>query len=80
VIDEANRNYGNNFIFWDAVFGTRFLPADRSSPDALGIGGLDAFPRGYLAQLAAPLRWSAIRRASEALTRSEAPSPRRGRA
>ena len=66
VIDEANRNYGNNFILWDAVFGTRFLPGDRAAPEALGIGGLDAFPRGYLAQLVAPIRWNEITRASEA--------------
>jgi sterol desaturase/sphingolipid hydroxylase (fatty acid hydroxylase superfamily) len=56
VIDEANRNYGNNFIFWDAVFGTRLFPPDRHQPAALGIGGVDDFPRTLLAQLAAPFR------------------------
>jgi sterol desaturase/sphingolipid hydroxylase (fatty acid hydroxylase superfamily) len=58
VIAEANRNYGNNFIFWDAVFGTRFYPRDRHCPSALGIGGQGAFPRTLAAQLAAPFRWS----------------------
>jgi sterol desaturase/sphingolipid hydroxylase (fatty acid hydroxylase superfamily) len=58
--DEANRNYGNNFIFWDAVFGTRFLPADREPPAKLGIEGLDGFPRTLGAQLLAPFRWSGI--------------------
>jgi sterol desaturase/sphingolipid hydroxylase (fatty acid hydroxylase superfamily) len=60
VIGEANRNYGNNFIFWDAVFGTRFLPGDRHCPNALGIGGLGAFPSTLAGQLAAPFRWSRI--------------------
>jgi sterol desaturase/sphingolipid hydroxylase (fatty acid hydroxylase superfamily) len=58
VIDEANRNYGNNFIFWDAVFGTRFLPADRDCPADLGIGR--SFPTTLGAQLAAPFRWSRL--------------------
>jgi sterol desaturase/sphingolipid hydroxylase (fatty acid hydroxylase superfamily) len=62
---EANRNYGDTFIFWDAVFGTRYMP-EREPPRELGIAGLDAFPRGYLAQLAAPFRWRAIQRASAA--------------
>jgi sterol desaturase/sphingolipid hydroxylase (fatty acid hydroxylase superfamily) len=57
---EANSNYGNNFIFWDAVFGTRYLPAGRTGPDRLGIAGMDDFPRTVLAQIVAPLRWSRI--------------------
>jgi sterol desaturase/sphingolipid hydroxylase (fatty acid hydroxylase superfamily) len=59
-IDEANTNYGNNFIFWDAVFGTRYLPAGRAAPERVGIEGLDAFPRTVLGQIVAPLRWSRI--------------------
>lgn len=59
-IDEANTNYGNNFIFWDAVFGTRYRPADRAAPERVGIDGLDSFPRGVLGQIVAPLRWSRI--------------------
>lgn len=54
---EHDRNYGNNFIFWDAVFGTRFLPSDRPPPDDIGI---DAFPRTVTAQILAPLRWDRI--------------------
>jgi sterol desaturase/sphingolipid hydroxylase (fatty acid hydroxylase superfamily) len=60
LLAEANHNYGNNFLFWDVVFGTRYLPPDRASPADIGIEGLDAFPRGYLAQIASPLRWQAI--------------------
>jgi sterol desaturase/sphingolipid hydroxylase (fatty acid hydroxylase superfamily) len=63
---EANRNYGDNFIFWDTVFGTRILP-EREPPAKLGIDGLDAFPRGFLAQLVAPFRWRRIERDSAAL-------------
>ena len=62
---EADSNYGNNFIFWDAVFGTRHLPAHCRAPFAVGIEGLDAFPRRLLAQWIAPLRWSQIEIESE---------------
>jgi len=61
---EANSNYGNVYLVWDAVFGTRYLPADREPPTAVGIDGLDAFPRGFLAQWASPFRWSRILRES----------------
>jgi len=64
---EADTNYGNSFIFWDAVFGTRYLPADRGTPARVGIAGFEAFPTGLPAQLIAPLRWRAIERESAAL-------------
>ena len=57
---EANHNYGNNFLFWDAVFGTRYRPREKSAPTKLGIRGLVGFPRSWLRQLAAPFRWSAF--------------------
>jgi sterol desaturase/sphingolipid hydroxylase (fatty acid hydroxylase superfamily) len=60
---EADRNFGDSFIFWDLVFGTYFHPRDREV-DGIGIEGLDAFPRGFWAQLAAPFRWREIERAS----------------
>jgi sterol desaturase/sphingolipid hydroxylase (fatty acid hydroxylase superfamily) len=61
---EADCNYGNNFIFWDAVFGTRYLPPDRRQPDGLGIAGLDAFPQRLWDQLLSPWRWHRIEAAS----------------
>jgi sterol desaturase/sphingolipid hydroxylase (fatty acid hydroxylase superfamily) len=64
ALREADHNYGNSYIFWDAVFGTRFLPAGCTAPAQLGIEGLDAFPPGLLGQLLSPLRWSRIERAS----------------
>ena len=60
---EADRNFGDSFIFWDLVFGTYFKPRDREVA-AIGIDGLDAFPHGFLAQLASPFRWREILRAS----------------
>ena len=61
--EEADHNYGDNFIFWDLVFGTYYRPRGREV-EALGIAGLDAFPKGYLAQLLSPLRWRQIEQRS----------------
>jgi len=49
-------NYGGNLIVWDAVFGTRYLPAEGIAEDGLGFQGDDAYPEGFLGQLAAPFR------------------------
>ncbi|MCH2173709.1 sterol desaturase family protein [Myxococcota bacterium] len=54
---EADKNYGNSFIVWDAVFGTRFLPPDREPPAEVGIDGLEEFPTRYAAQVLAPFRY-----------------------
>jgi len=62
---EADRNYGNSFIFWDTAFGTRYLPSDREPPAEVGIANLDAFPTHFLDQLGAPFRFAAIERASQ---------------
>ena len=67
---EADTNYGNSFIFWDAVFGTRFLPRDREPPAEVGIGGLEAFPSNYAAQVLAPFRYRRIEAESAAPLRS----------
>ena len=56
---EADHNYGDNFIFWDLVFGTYYRPREREV-EALGIAGLEAFPSRYLPQLLSPLRWRQI--------------------
>ena len=63
---EADRNFGKVYIFWDAVFGTRFLPKDREPPEQLGIAGLDAFPRTLFAQWMSPFRWARIESESAA--------------
>lgn len=59
-VEEANHNYGGNLIFWDIVFGTRFLPKDREPPVDIGIGGLPNFPQDYLTLLSSPFRYRAI--------------------
>jgi hypothetical protein len=59
-MQEANHNYGGNLILWDVVFGTRYLPADREPPEAIGMESLPRFPTGYWANLAAPFRWRRV--------------------
>ncbi len=58
--EEADSNYGNVYLVWDAVFGTRYLPPDREPPTVVGIEGLEAFPTSFLAQWLSPFRWSRI--------------------
>ncbi len=65
VMAEANHNYGGNLIFWDIVFGTRWLPADREPPVTTGIEALPNCPRGFVALLAAPFRWRKFVREGE---------------
>ena len=48
--EESNRNYGNNLIVWDLLFGTWFLPRDREV-DALGLKN-----RGYPLQISDQLK------------------------
>jgi sterol desaturase/sphingolipid hydroxylase (fatty acid hydroxylase superfamily) len=62
---EADHNYGDNFVFWDLVFGTYYRPRGREV-EALGIAGLGAFPSGYFSQLLSPLRWRKIEEESRA--------------
>jgi len=52
VINESNRNYGNNLIIWDLVFGTYFLPEGRRVT-ILGLLNRD-YPMGFWAQMKAP--------------------------
>lgn len=65
LVDESNRNYGQNLIIWDIVFGSRFLPSDREPPTEIGLNGLSAYPMTWWAQQWAPLHWREIRAASE---------------
>ena len=50
--EESSHNYGNHLIVWDVVFGSRYLPADRSV-GALGLVNRQ-YPCGFLDQMAAP--------------------------
>ena len=53
LVDESNRNYGNNLIVWDLVFGTWFLPKHARVGD-LGLVNRD-YPLDFLHQMTAPL-------------------------
>lgn len=50
--DESDRNFGNNVIVWDTLFGTRFLPAGRECKD---LGLLNRhYPTSLVEQLRTP--------------------------
>jgi sterol desaturase/sphingolipid hydroxylase (fatty acid hydroxylase superfamily) len=49
---ESDSNFSNTTIIWDIVFGTRFLPKDRSVGE-LGLRN-DSYPTGFLAQMKTP--------------------------
>ncbi|MDH3658669.1 MAG: sterol desaturase family protein [Alphaproteobacteria bacterium] len=52
-IKESDRNFGNNLIVWDVLFGTRFLPAEREV-DVLGLKNPN-YPKDFIAQTLAPI-------------------------
>ncbi len=51
VITESNKNYGENVMFWDLLFGT-FFNAARRPPENIGIA--EYMPPGFLGQIAYP--------------------------
>lgn len=51
--EEGNRNYGENLMLWDHLFGT-FFRTDRRPP--LDIGIQESMPAGFGAQLLYPFR------------------------
>lgn len=52
---ESDNNFGNNLIFWDLVFGTRFLPRDRE------VGSLGLLNRGYPTDFVSQMKTPFIR-------------------
>lgn len=51
-ITESNNNYGNNVIVWDILFGTFFLPANKSVAE---LGLLNRkYPSDFASQMRAP--------------------------
>ena len=54
IIDESNKNYGNNLIFWDIIFGTFFYPKEREV-STIGLYN-PAYPKDYIGQLKAPFQ------------------------
>lgn len=55
--EEGNRNYGENLMIWDQLFGTFFNPKREPSTN---IGICDYVPQGFWAQIKAPLVWGRI--------------------
>jgi sterol desaturase/sphingolipid hydroxylase (fatty acid hydroxylase superfamily) len=53
---EGNKNYGENLMLWDLLFGTFYDDARRRPPAQIGIR--EAMPPTFLGQLAAPFRWA----------------------
>jgi len=52
IIEEANRNYGNNLIIWDLLFGTWFLPINREI-EKLGLKNRQ-YPLDFANQMRTP--------------------------
>lgn len=49
---ESDKNFGNNLIIWDIIFGTFYLPSDRAVKD-LGLMNPE-YPKSYIKQCLAP--------------------------
>jgi sterol desaturase/sphingolipid hydroxylase (fatty acid hydroxylase superfamily) len=52
---KKNVNYGDALILWDYLFGTAYLPDDRSELE-LGFEGVDEYPITFRDQLVEPFR------------------------
>ena len=60
-LEEAEANYGNVLLVWDAVFGTLRIPEGRAPPEDVGLSDAPDFPRSLGGQLLSPWRsalWS----------------------
>lgn len=57
----GNRNYGENVMLWDHLFGTFYW---RPGHYVETIGIQDYMPTGFLAQLAVPFRWARVQAAA----------------
>lgn len=65
VLEEANRNFGNNIIFWDLVFGTFYHPSDKDASADIGLSDLPHFPQDYVGQVLSPFRWTQASRRTD---------------
>jgi sterol desaturase/sphingolipid hydroxylase (fatty acid hydroxylase superfamily) len=57
---EGNKNYGENLVLWDLLFGTYFDDSRRRPPADIGIR--EAMPATFLEQLRAPFFWQRYQR------------------
>lgn len=53
-LSEGNKNYGENLMLWDHLFGTFFNTRAKRPPEDIGIG--EEMPPGFLSQLAWPFK------------------------
>lgn len=60
---EGNKNYGENLVLWDLIFGTYFNDRQRQPPADIGIR--EAMPSGFAGQLLAPFRWQRFQAACQ---------------
>jgi len=52
VVSESSKNFGNNLILWDLLFGSWYLPKGRAVNE---LGLFNRFyPRGFVSQMATP--------------------------
>ncbi len=65
---EGNKNYGENLVLWDLLFGTYFNNARRPPPAKIGIR--DAMPATYLGQVLAPFTWERVQKRNKPLARN----------
>ena len=71
-LEDANKNYGANIIFWDIIFGTRHLPKDRiHDPKDVGFDGVDGFPSAFLGQVGSLFQWGKVQAAVDANAAAE---------
>lgn len=66
---EGNRNYGENLMLWDLVFGTWFDDRTRQPPVEIGIH--EAMPDDFIGQLSAPFRWVRYQQAAPSAQRAD---------
>lgn len=52
---EGNKNYGENLVVWDLLFGTFYDDSRRRPPAQIGIR--EAMPATFFGQLLAPFNW-----------------------
>lgn len=57
---EGNKNYGENLVLWDQLFGTYFDDTRRPPPTKIGIR--ETMPITFLGQLLAPFAWARFQR------------------
>lgn len=53
---EGNKNYGENLMLWDLVFGTYYDDTTRRPPADIGIKS--AMPKSFWGQVIEPFRWN----------------------